>query len=112
MPEARPPRSFAGTKLNQEQINRLSGRSPIPQGKKLVSLKRASSTQNSSTPRQNIINGSKDIKEGQTVEHLRFGRGKVVSVEGLGPSKKAVILFVKHGKKQILLKFAKLKIVG
>ena len=51
-------------------------------------------------------------KEGQKVEHLRFGRGKIIKIEGVGPSKKAVISFNNHGEKQILLKFAKLKIVG
>ena len=51
------------------------------------------------------------IKENSTVEHLRFGQGKVVSIEGIGPSKKATIIFDKHGTKQILLKFAKLKIL-
>ncbi len=112
MPEARPPRNFAGTRLNQDQVNRVSQRSPIPPGKKLVSLQKASSTPASNTSTPTVNKGSGDVKEGQTVEHLRFGRGKVVKVEGIGPSKKAVISFDKHGEKQILLKFAKLKIVG
>ena len=111
MPETRPPRNFSGTKLMQEQRFRPSNRSPIPQEKKLVSLKRAASIPNDSST-QGGINASRDVKEGQTIEHLRFGRGKVVKIDGLGPSKKAVILFAKHGEKQILLKFAKLKIVG
>lgn len=55
---------------------------------------------------------SQNLKEGTLVEHLRFGQGKIISLEGLGPSKKATIEFTKHGRKQILLKFAKLKIVG
>ena len=113
MPEARPPRNFAGTRLNQDQINRTSNRSPIPPGKKLVSLQRASAAPSpSSSSIPSVNKGNTDVKEGQTVEHLRFGRGKVIKVEGIGPSKKAVISFNKHGEKQILLKFAKLKIVG
>jgi DNA helicase-2/ATP-dependent DNA helicase PcrA len=111
MPEARPPRNFAGIKLNQDQLSDSSGRSSIPLGKKLVSLQKASTSLNTST-KQRTIQGSKDVKEGQTIEHLRFGRGEVIKVDGIGPSKKAVILFTKHGEKQILLKFAKLKIVG
>ena len=110
MPQARPPRNFAGTRLNQEQVNKKS-RSPIPPGQRLVSLQKvARSLDSPSIP--GINKEGKDIKEGQKVEHLRFGPGKVTKIEGIGPSKKAVILFEKHGEKQILLKFAKLKIVG
>ena len=110
MPQARPPRNFAGTRLNQEQVNKKS-RSPIPPGQRLVSLQKvARSLDSPSIP--GINKEGKDIKEGQKVEHLRFGPGKVTKIEGIGPSKKAVILFDNHGEKQILLKFAKLKIVG
>lgn len=57
-------------------------------------------------------NDNSPIQIGNQVEHLRFGKGKVIDLEGLGPSKKALIEFTKHGKKQILLKFAKLKILS
>lgn len=112
MPEARPPRNFAGTRLKNDQATLKRNPSPIPSGKKLVSLKRVASQNNSEAAPQMGVNESKHVKEGQTVEHLRFGRGKVVKIEGVGPSKKALISFTKHGDKQILLKFAKLKIVG
>ena len=46
------------------------------------------------------------------VEHQRFGEGKVLRVEGIAPNIKATIFFQKHGHKQLLLKFAKLKIKG
>jgi DNA helicase-2/ATP-dependent DNA helicase PcrA len=52
------------------------------------------------------------LKEGIIVEHQRFGRGKIVSLEGAMPNSKATILFDKHGQKQLLLKFAKLKIIS
>ncbi len=109
MPEVRPPRNYAGTQLNE--TNHFAGRSPIPPGKKLVSLERASKL-NESEATAGIERSNSNLKEGQTVEHLRFGRGEVMKVEGIGPNKKAVISFGKHGQKQILLKFAKLKIVG
>ena len=109
MPEVNPPRNYAGTRLAES--NSFVSRSPIPPGKKLVSLEKAEKqTQTSNTTE--TAKRSPVIKEGQTVEHLRFGRGKVISVDGIGPNKKAVISFGKHGQKQILLKFAKLKIVG
>lgn len=55
---------------------------------------------------------SEDIQEGVTVEHARFGKGKVVKVEGAPPDQKATIFFPSAGQKQLLLRFAKLKVVG
>jgi len=40
----------------------------------------------------------------------RFGIGKVVKMEGMPPNIKATVFFQNHGQKQLLLKFAKLKI--
>ncbi len=53
-----------------------------------------------------------DIISGCTVQHQRFGTGVVLAVEGIGPNKKATVEFRGAGKKQLLLKFAKLTIVG
>ncbi len=53
--------------------------------------------------------GSK-IEVGMIVEHFRFGKGQVVSIEDKWPNSKAEITFP-TGKKQLLLKFAKLKII-
>ena len=52
------------------------------------------------------------IQSGMVVEHQRFGEGKVLKVEGEMPNKKATIFFQSSGQKQLLLKFAKLKIKG
>ncbi|HQK98843.1 MAG TPA: hypothetical protein PLH61_12560, partial [Bacteroidia bacterium] len=52
------------------------------------------------------------IVVGMQVEHQRFGNGKVISIEGRFPDNKAIILFDNDGQKQLLLKFAKLKIVN
>lgn len=51
------------------------------------------------------------ITVGLNVEHQRFGRGQVIAIEGRPPENKATILFETQGQKQLLLKFAKLKIV-
>jgi DNA helicase-2/ATP-dependent DNA helicase PcrA len=51
------------------------------------------------------------ILPGMKVEHQRFGLGKVLQVEGMAPDVKATIFFHSAGQKQLLLKFAKLKIV-
>jgi DNA helicase-2/ATP-dependent DNA helicase PcrA len=50
------------------------------------------------------------IVEGIDVDHERFGRGKVTSVEGVGPNRKATVVFAGIGPKQLLLRFAKLRI--
>ena len=50
------------------------------------------------------------IIPGVQVEHQRFGVGKVLNVEGAGASKKATVFFPAIGQKQLLLKYAKLKI--
>lgn len=51
------------------------------------------------------------ITEGVKVKHSRFGIGKVLQVEGEFPNTKALIEFSNAGKKNLLLKFAKLEIV-
>ncbi len=50
------------------------------------------------------------IAVGMLVEHERFGRGKVLNVEGKMPDLKAKVFFPNAGEKNLLLKFAKLKI--
>ncbi|MFN8154025.1 MAG: UvrD-helicase domain-containing protein [Bacteroidia bacterium] len=52
------------------------------------------------------------IAVGQNVEHQRFGKGQVIAIEGRSPENKATILFETQGQKQLLLKFAKLKIIS
>lgn len=51
------------------------------------------------------------IQVGMTVSHAKFGNGKVLTIEGSGDSRKAVIFFENVGQKQLMLKFAKLSIV-
>lgn len=51
------------------------------------------------------------IQTGMEVEHQKFGTGKVVQIEGSSPDIKATVLFPGHGSKQLLLKYAKLRIV-
>jgi DNA helicase II / ATP-dependent DNA helicase PcrA len=52
------------------------------------------------------------IMVGMQVLHERFGTGKVIHLEGAAPNIKATVFFPDAGQKQLLLKFAKLKIVG
>ncbi len=52
------------------------------------------------------------IVPGTEVEHEKFGKGKVLQIYGSGTEKKAVVFFPAFGKKNLLLKFARLKILG
>jgi DNA helicase-2/ATP-dependent DNA helicase PcrA len=51
------------------------------------------------------------IQVGMEVEHPRFGKGKVLNMDGEFPNKKATVFFHTTGQKQLLLKFARLRIV-
>ena len=51
------------------------------------------------------------LQVGMQVEHDRFGNGKVINMEGDFPNNKATIFFNGVGQKQLLIKFAKLRIV-
>ncbi len=90
----RSPISSFKTKEQQNIFNR-----------KLVSLKE-------SGQQQAAFSGDdpSKIQSGMNVEHQRFGEGKVLKIEGVAPNIKATIFFQNFGQKQLLLKFAKLKI--
>ena len=53
-----------------------------------------------------------DLHEGCQIEHQRFGVGTVIKIEGTGENTKATVAFRNAGTKQLLLKFAKFKIIG
>ncbi|WP_273534425.1 UvrD-helicase domain-containing protein [Prevotella aurantiaca] len=48
---------------------------------------------------------------GATIEHQRFGIGVVEAIEGTGENAKATVAFRNAGTKQLLLKFAKFKVL-
>ena len=52
-----------------------------------------------------------ELREGCQIEHQRFGIGTVVKIEGTGENTKATVAFRNAGTKQLLLKFAKFKII-
>jgi DNA helicase-2/ATP-dependent DNA helicase PcrA len=52
------------------------------------------------------------LREGCQIEHQRFGVGTVMKIEGTGENTKATVTFRNAGTKQLLLKFAKFKIIG
>ena len=52
------------------------------------------------------------LQPGNVIEHERFGVGDVISVVGTGDSCKATVRFRNAGEKQLLLKFARFKVIG
>lgn len=54
---------------------------------------------------------STNLKEGMVVEHFKFGKGLITSIEEAGIDTRGIINFDNFGEKQLLLKFAKLKII-
>ena len=53
-----------------------------------------------------------DLVVGTMVNHTRFGKGKVLKIEGVGNDKKAEIQFERGEVKKLLLRFAKLEVLS
>lgn len=51
------------------------------------------------------------LSMGSLVSHDRFGQGRIIALEGSGDNAKAIVDFVNVGRKNLLLKFAKLKLL-
>ena len=62
--------------------------------------------------RVSVGNGPCGISEGCVIEHERFGLGRVIRLEGDGENRKATVEFKNAGTKQLLLKFARFKVMG
>jgi DNA helicase-2/ATP-dependent DNA helicase PcrA len=58
------------------------------------------------------VPSSSELREGARIEHQRFGIGTIIKIEGTGENTKATVEFKNTGTKQLLLKFAKFKIIG
>jgi DNA helicase-2/ATP-dependent DNA helicase PcrA len=60
----------------------------------------------------NSSGSDSNLAVGNIVMHERFGKGQIVSMEGIGADKKAEIRFDVGGLKKLLLRFAKLEVIG
>jgi len=65
-----------------------------------------------SLPANSTVSVNLNLSEGARVNHTRFGKGKVIKIEGVGNDKKAEIQFEKGNIKKLLLRFAKLEVLG
>lgn len=68
----------------------------------------AASPSSSAAPSASRVAG---IVEGKYIEHERFGVGQVIRLEGEGDNAKATIRFKNAGEKQLLLRFARFKLI-
>jgi len=64
-----------------------------------------------SSANKNINLKELNLEVGTLVEHVRFGKGRITQIEGVGADTKAEINFSNGGLKKLLLRFAKLKVI-
>ncbi len=96
---------FSGERIAWQQKDTFS--KPKPKVRKTTSI-----LPKAHTPSPDFApSDTSGIEVGMEVEHERFGYGQVVKLEGNKQDIKATILFKELGQKQLLLKFAKLRIV-
>jgi len=77
---------------------------------KIAPPKNLKKVSNISTDKTNLFDNN--LVTGNIVVHAKFGKGKVINMEGTGNNKKAEIKFESGSTKKLLLQFARLKIIG
>ena len=103
MPSYRSP--YGGTRQPQQNPRPVATQFVADQKPRLVPVRHE-------TPLPQSAIGDIGLKEGNVIEHQRFGVGTVVKVEGSGENAKATVTFKNAGTKQLLLKFARYTIIG
>ena len=102
------PSMFDGGEMPQEPVRFVK---PVPPR----NLKRIVLVSQNPAVSRSVESGKADthgVEVGRLIEHERFGRGEVVWLEGSGDNCKATVRFENAGDKQLLLKFARFKIIG
>ncbi len=102
-------------KFVPEAYRKLMGPKSAPQsvqmgGRRLTRVTGASTPSSAQPPKDFTPSDPSQVQVGIRVEHPRFGIGKVIELEGADANIKATVEFP-IGKKQLLLKFAKLRVV-
>lgn len=102
------PSMFDGGEMPQEPVRFVK---PVPPRnlKRIVTVSQNPAVSRSAEPGKADTHG---VEVGRLIEHERFGRGEVVRLEGSGDNCKATVRFENAGDKQLLLKFARFKIIG
>ena len=84
----------------------------VKEGGRLVKVNRLINPTNAETKVESTSTSAGELNIGAIIEHQRFGKGKVLQLEGTGENAKATVEFANIGTKQLLLKFAKFTIIG
>lgn len=102
------PSMFDGGEIPQEPVRFVK---PVPPRnlKRIVPVSQNPAVSRSAETGKADTHG---VEVGRLIEHERFGRGEVVRLEGSGDNCKATVRFENAGDKQLLLKFARFKIIG
>lgn len=102
------PSMFDGGEIPQEPVRFVK---PVPPRnlKRIVPVSQNPAVSRSAETGKTDTHG---VEVGRLIEHERFGRGEVVRLEGSGDNCKATVRFENAGDKQLLLKFARFKIIG
>jgi DNA helicase-2/ATP-dependent DNA helicase PcrA len=100
-------------RLYQQQTGKplQTSRPSTPASGNFRPVNRAASSAAQTTPGPSY-SGGEGLREGCKIEHQRFGIGTVIKIEGTGENTKATVEFRNTGTKQLLLKFAKFKIIA
>lgn len=95
--------------VEKEEPSFISPVAQAQQRQRLTKVETTTSTPaSSSTPASDLFG----LRVGAKVRHDRFGEGEVIAIEGDGGNAKATVAFIHFGQKQLLLKFARLTIIG
>ena len=98
-----------------ESMNRYGGKQyqnkpqTQPQPNLYINPRKLSKIESEKSP--SSIQTIGNLSVGNTIQHERFGKGKVTELSGSEDNAKATVEFESFGKKQLLLKFAKFTIV-
>lgn len=99
------------TLLVPQKTNHFGSRQVQPVSHNKQKLIRMSESINKKPQYNSEFDPPGKIQSGMQVLHARFGKGKVINLEGVMPDTKATVYFPGEGQKQLLLKFARLKII-
>ncbi|MEO7960237.1 MAG: 3'-5' exonuclease, partial [Ginsengibacter sp.] len=130
LPEERLDRSFAGGNMRNNQTNLWN---PFEQQRRngyRVEVKATASTGGTTQSKPLYVTSkpvitikehipspdfapsdTSELKQGQKIEHQKFGFGEVMKMEGAAHNPVATVLFEHNGEKKIMLNYAKLRIV-
>ena len=95
--------------VEKEEPSFISPVAQAQQRQRLTKVETTTSTPASSSAPASDLSG---LRVGAKVRHDRFGEGEVIAIEGDGGNAKATVAFTHFGQKQLLLKFARLTIIG